>query len=125
MKYKSTHWLRKESQAISSWFNDQMAQFDRVNGLAKAVFDDDRDMLAKSASPDLDLAKADVDAMRRERGSWSEEALKNFVPAWRLAKIMREWKERTDALDEDMRRSRRLNAAWHSLPPYGPWSEVH
>jgi hypothetical protein len=126
MKYKSIYALRREQREISVWFDDELERFDRVSDLAKAVLYDDRDILAKALSPELGVAKADVAGIEAEYGSkLDKDSLRDLLPTWRLAKIMSERQRRSEALDEDERRSRRLNEAWHSLPPYGPWSTVH
>lgn len=126
MKYKSIQFIDDERRELSDWFDSALKQYGGINDLAKAAFDGDADALAKADAPDLRIAKADLAEMRAEYGDkLTKDSLRSLIPGWRLAKIMRRYTDRTVEINEDERRSRRLNEAWTSLPPLGPWSTVH
>lgn len=125
LKYKSLFALERDASGIEIWLREELNKFDRVNDLARAVLGNDSDALAKAAAPDLLRdAKADVAVMEAEYSGkpFAKDIMKRLLPRWRLAKIMREYTRRTNEINVEKKRSRRLNDIWQSAPPIGPWS---
>jgi hypothetical protein len=113
MKYKSVHALRRDADEIQEWFTEEWQKLDRLDGLYKAIFDGDDEVLAKAANSDLELAKSDVSRIKLKYGRAASATL---TKTDRMASIMREYTSRSQENDEQERRSRRFNAAWDSAP---------
>ena len=116
LKYKSTFALKRESDEIHAWFDTEWKQVSRLSHIYKALFVGDGNVLAKAASADLQMAKSHIaDLKKRYRPDIVDASL---ASADRMAAIMREYVERSDALNKDRRRSRRFNDAWTSAPSH-------
>ena len=59
MKFKSLYALHQDESDLLCWFDEEWQKLDRINDLAKAVFDGDGAALAKADSPDLAIARAE------------------------------------------------------------------
>jgi hypothetical protein len=120
VKYKSEALLRSESKQIDAWLSAEMKRIDRVVGLAKAVIFSDHSALAKGAGSDIVTARADVAALRKRYAKECEKFGDGFIsglaPAHRLATVLAEYVQRTEAHKEDVARSRRFNKALQALP---------
>jgi hypothetical protein len=123
MRYRSVLDLRREADEIHRWLDGELEKVDRVADLAKSMLGGGRDdVLAKGASADIQLARADVEAMKAKYPDLPIDTLQSLAPANRMATIMREYTAKMDALDEETRRSRRFNEAWATPLPIGEWS---
>ena len=88
MRHKSLYALDRERDVNLDWAFAECAKAQRVYDLAKAFLEGDSDVLAKAASDDIELAKADVAALRATygasaaSGSWPMTSWARSRPAY-------------------------------------------
>jgi hypothetical protein len=125
MRYKSVNVLKRESDEIYKlWFWDEYEKLGRVDQLRKDLIDGDSEALAKAASPELEMARADVADLKKKYGAHAGDNLTE-PSLTRLAALMRELTRRTNENKEAERRSRRFNDAWSSASPGAQWPTIH
>ena len=128
VRYKSIHALQRGSHELDDWFHKQWMSITQVADLAKTMLGGNGLLFTKVADADAEIeaaASADVASLRKQHPNLPVENLQNLTLGHRMAVLLKEYKERSEAIKEEAKRSRRLNEAWNAPPPVGHWPTFH
>jgi hypothetical protein len=128
MLYKSTFRLEQDSAELEEWFKKEWDSIDRVADLAKTMLSGSGPALAKAIGADADVeavASADVVTLKKQYPNLPVNHLQDLALGHRMAVLLKEYKERSEAIMVETKRSRRLNDAWNLPPPGGHFPTFH
>jgi hypothetical protein len=124
LNYKSIYALQRESRELDDWFKKQWTSITQVADLAKAMLGSNGPALTKVIDTDAEIeaaASADVASLKKRFPNLPVDHLQDLALGHRMATVLAEYRTRSDTIEEEKRRSRRLNEAWNSTPPGGQW----